>query len=128
MYIKEINFFAVHCFEGTVKVNYNRKEFLLNAGEKFMSTSGKSTFKTEQEVPSWKLGKSTFESVPLHVAIKEIEIQHNINLDYPLSISNSLYTGSISHKNLELALQAITIPFNLEYSINGKTVMLKQRP
>jgi len=122
------NYFMVQCYEGTVRVNHNNNEYILNAGESFNMNTGKTAFNPEQEIPSWKLGKSSFESVPLHVAIKEVEIQHNIILEYPKSYSNSLYTGSISHKNLDLALQAITIPFNLDYSINGKNVMLKQRP
>lgn len=122
------DFFLVQCYEGTVKVIYNNNPHILHIGDAFSSTEGKVSFERLTDAPSWTNEKSDFQSVPFSVVANELEIQYGLTVSYPPNLTMSKYTGSFSHKNLDLALQAITIPFNLEYSIKGSTVTLKARP
>tara|TARA_B100000508_G_C11434134_1_gene265088 strand:+ start:25 stop:918 length:894 start_codon:yes stop_codon:yes gene_type:complete len=118
----------VICFEGRVKVTQNSNEMYLSAGQAFSTILNSSIKEHELSSPTWVQGISRFESAPFYFVASEMERQYNIKITYPQTIENSLFTGSFSDKNLEAALQAITIPFNLEYSIKGTSVMLKQLP
>ena len=121
-------FFEVVCFEGSVQVDYNGSSHILEAGDSFKAYGGKSgQGQTSETAPTWLHSKSSFVSVPYFEVVEELERQYNIKVQLYNPESQTLFTGSFTHENLDTALQAITIPLNLSYSINGNTVMLKSK-
>ena len=72
-----------------------------------------------------KNNKSVFRSTPFSIVVDELERQYNISISGDQRNTQTLFTGSFYHENLDTALQAITIPLNLEFSINGNEVVLK---
>ena len=119
-------FFEVVCYEGRVEVVLNNEKQLLAAGQSFKSL-GSEIFaeSTRAEYPEWLDKKTIFKSVPFHQVVSELERQYDIKITGTPVENTTAFTGTFSHENLETALQAITIPLNLSYSINGKNVVLK---
>ena len=75
--------------------------------------------------PSWIANESSFTSVPLTEVFNEFERQYGIKLTYNNIAMDQLFSGSFTHKNLTLALQAVTLPMNIEYEIiDDQTIVL----
>ena len=120
------DYFEVSCYEGLVKVVYNGEEQHLSAGNVFKAfDDGVVTETTAASKPAWLDQKSTFKSIPYRFVIQEMERQFDIEISGAQTNSYTLFTGSFNNENLENALQAVTIPLNLSYTINGKNVVLK---
>ena len=69
--------------------------------------------------PVWLNDESSFENVSLQRVLEELERQfavkvtvNNVNLD-------KKFTGTFTHKNLELALKSICEPLQLTYKISN---------
>ncbi len=120
------DFFEVICYEGLVSVEYQGKTLKLPAGNAYRVYKNQE-FIPEVAVPkpTWIVGESSFQSVPFSEIILELERQYNITVSYDTSLSQTILTTSFTHKNLDAALQAITIPLKLSYDLEGKNVMLK---
>ncbi|WP_452602090.1 FecR family protein [Pontimicrobium sp. MEBiC06410] len=118
------NYFEVQCYEGSVSVTYNKTNMVLTPGKSFRVVNGNidpvSDFKTL--MPSWLNKESTFVKVPLEHVITELENYYDINIITKAIDKSILYSGSFSHTNKEVALQAVTIPLKLSYKIDGNTV------
>jgi ferric-dicitrate binding protein FerR (iron transport regulator) len=117
----------VTCYEGLVEVETAQKTLLVSAGNEFRLINNTSALVSmNSKKPSWLTGKSSFASIPLEEVFEELERQYNIKV----SLKNltfgkdETYTGSFVHNNLEDALKATTIPFNLTYKINGSDVTI----
>lgn len=122
------NYFEVTCYEGKVQVNFQNELIPLVAGQGFRAfedlAEPQETFDTQ---PSWIENRSTFKSIPFVEVIQELERQYNIQVVYDTDLNSTLITTNFSHKNLQTALQAITIPLKLSYLIDGNKVMLKRK-
>lgn len=125
-------YFEVTCFEGLVSVGYKGEETKLAAGESFLAIRGNivSADRPSTNVPSWILDESSFKSTPLSYVLSELERQYNIRVTTENVNLDQLYTGTFSNTNLNLALESISAPSNLEYTIEGKQVKIyaKDRP
>ncbi len=120
------DFFEVICYEGLVEVRYQDEKIMLPAGNEFRAYGNSSERAVTSEIkPTWLENRSNFKSIPFQEVLNEIERQFNVTLLYEGSLKTTLITTSFSHKNLEAALQAITIPLKLSYQIEGDTVKLK---
>lgn len=121
------NYFEVTCYEGLVQVGFQNEIVLLAAGKGFRAFEDliepQETFDTK---PSWIDSRSSFKSVPLVEVIQELERQYNVVVEIDPAWNHTLVTTNFTHKNLETALQAITIPLKLSYRIDGNKVMLKR--
>lgn len=119
------NFFEVSCYEGLVSVTYNGKETKIPAGTSFMVVNGKiapiSHIKTL--APSWTQDESTFNSIPLEFVLNEFQRQFNITVTTKDIDTQQLFTGSFNNKNLELALQSISIPSQIKYNLEKNKVL-----
>lgn len=126
--IERDQYFEVICYEGLVSVNYKNETVKVAAGNSYKVLNDVSQFSnnTNEKIPSWLQNSSSFKSMPYWYVIKELERQYNIVIEYDVIYENNLFTGSFIHSNLELALEAISIPLNLKYKIiSNKKVHLK---
>ncbi|RDI55015.1 FecR family protein [Flavobacterium glaciei] len=119
------NYFEVNCYEGLVSVTYNNKTINLPPGKTFRVING--TIENVEDFngqnPSWIQQESSFTKIPLDQVIAELERQYDIKIKVESVDTSKLFTGSFTHTNKEIALQAITIPLKLSYKIQGKTVL-----
>ncbi|WP_222611368.1 FecR family protein [Winogradskyella echinorum] len=122
------SYFKVTCYEGLVGVTYNNKTVNLKPGYTFQIIDGKllANEKENTAQPNWLRGESSFKSIPLKYVISEFENHYNFKINASTIDTSRLFTGSFTHKNLDLALQSITIPLNLSYSKTGKSIVLKR--
>ena len=119
-------FFEVACYEGKVAVETMNSEYTLQVGDILRLVDGKvQLITTSFSKPSWLDEKSIFKSTPIVEVLDELERQYGITISGDLRNSKSPFTGNVTHKNLEMALQAVTIPLNLTYTITGDDVVLK---
>ncbi|WP_299361061.1 FecR family protein [Winogradskyella sp.] len=122
------NYFEVTCFEGLVGVKVNGDVVKLNPKQSIKIIDGK-LLANEKEIaaqPSWLRGESNFKNTPLKHVITELENYYDIKVTVDKADALRLFSGSITHKNLDLALQSVTIPLNLSYSKSGTSIVLKR--
>ena len=121
------NYFEVVCYEGSVSVTHKSNIVTLKPGNSFLIIDGKTIAKEKETSlnPSWINNESYFKSLPFARVIREFERQYNVTIT-PNNIDlKQLFTGSFSHDNKELALKSITLPLNLNYSLqNNSTIVL----
>lgn len=122
------DYFEVTCFEGLVAVKFNGKTIELHPGNSVALIEGKqvSSKFNELTAPTWITGESSFRSIPLKYVIAELENHYNLEINSDNIDTSRLFTGSFTHKNLELALKSITIPLNLGYSKSGSSIVLRR--
>ena len=122
------NLFEVVCYEGAVKVEYNKTSRVLKPGEKFLVLNNKYIEKPIIKDPSpfWINNESAFKSMPYSQVIAEFERQYNVTFSVNTIDTNQLFTGSFAHNNLDVALQTITNPLNLAYTKNNNKISLKR--
>lgn len=126
--IERDQYFEVNCYEGLVSVTSKNETIKVPAGSSYKILNEVSQFSnnTNETMPAWLQNSSSFKSIPYKYVVNELERQYNISIEYDVRYENNLFTGSFTHSNLELALQAISIPLNLKYEvISDKKVHLK---
>ncbi len=118
-------FFEVTCFEGLVSVSFNGKETKLPAGSSFVAIDGQIVTDEKQNsiIPSWINAESTFKSIPLKFVLNEFQRQHNIIVETKNIDTNLLYTGSFSNTDANLALQSISTPSRIKFTLEGNKVL-----
>jgi transmembrane sensor len=119
------NYFEVKCYQGLVSVSYGHTNVKLPPGKTFRVLNGK--IETVEEFsaksPSWLQQESSFEKIPLDQVIAELERQYDIKIKVQDVDTSKLFTGSFTHTNKQIALQAVTIPLKLSYKLQGKTII-----
>ena len=115
----------VSCFEGKVQVQQGMKKLVLTPGQAVQILNGNwlEQTVTEGAVPSWMSKESSFNSVPLKIVFNELERQFDVDVEEDGVELNTLFSGSFSNTDLNLALESISIPTQLRYSRDGKKVL-----
>lgn len=118
------NYFEVQCYEGSVQVAYKDKKTILMPGKTFRVVKGEQIVVKDfnSENPAWLVQESSFDNVPLWQVIDELEIQYNMVISAESVNTSSLYSGSFTHNDKNIALQSVTIPLKLSYKIEGNKV------
>lgn len=116
------NYFEVICYEGLVQVRANGENTRLDPGHSYRIMDGKASRNkdSKEPLPGWINNESFFKSVPFINVILELERQYDIQVEISGINKGQLFTGKFVHEDLNLALQAITIPFNLKYNVLDK--------
>lgn len=119
--------FKVSCYEGLVQVTYNNKKIKLPAGSEFILKSGKVQKTTTVVVePYWLKNMSVFKNALVEDVFFELEKQYQIKITKSLDDNKIMFTGAFEHDNLKNAIESITQPLNLTYTIeNNKEVLIK---
>jgi transmembrane sensor len=113
------DFFEVNCFEGVVTLAYGKNLWKVLPGNVYRISNGKVTsemVKNERK-PLWMTNTSYFKKVPFYQVIEEIERQYDIEISIDSNDKNLVFTGGFTHTNLQEALDAITKPLKLTYSM-----------
>ncbi len=120
------DYFEVSCFEGLVSVGFQGEETRLPAGTSFLAIGGKiiPMENPEGTRPSWMNNESSFKSTPLSYVLGELERQYDLDVKTKNVDVDQLYTGTFSNTNLNLALQSISAPSNLSFTVEGKQVLI----
>ena len=122
------NFFEVQCHEGKVRVSNNSSKTLvtLTKGKAFrLVDNNEENWIFKQEKPAWLAGESSFINAPIKQVITALENQYRITFNTENIDVNRRFTGSFTHKDLNLALKTVFVPMNILYSQKGKTIHLK---
>ena len=125
-----VEYFEVSCYEGRVSVKLNEMTEILKPGESLRVVSGE--FKKQVDdgstEPTWIAGESSFDSAPYAEVLGELERQYGIHITKPDMDLGKRFTGKFTHENIDQALLAVTIPFDLEYEIiNAEEVAIKSK-
>jgi len=120
------NYFQVTCYSGSVEVSARNSPVVLHPNLVFRVVDGREETLTtaEKEGPGWLRGESNFRSVPFGFVIRELERQYRVTVETGEVDLQQLFTGSFSHDNLEIALEAVTVPANLRYEINENKILI----
>ena len=70
--------------------------------------------------PGWIYNESIFDDTGILNVISVLESQYDLNVTTKNIDVNLRFTGGFPNDDLEAALQAITIPLNLNFSIENK--------
>ncbi len=118
-------FFEVTCFEGLVNVSYNSMNRKLPAGSSFVVIDGilNEAKAPDSRVPSWVNQESSFTSIPLSYVLDEFERQFDIRVETRNVDLDQLFTGTFSNTNMNLALQSISTPSQINYSLEEGKVL-----
>ena len=123
------DFFEVVCYEGSVSVTYETNTEILKSGDSFLIIDGKFIAKEKETKlnPSWINNESYFKSMSFAHVLHEFERQYDVTINSQHIDVEQLFTGSFVHNNKELALKSITLPLNLNYSIeNNNSIVLSR--
>ncbi len=120
------SYFSVSCFEGMVSVAHGATVTYLKAGETLEVIDQQSSKKTlqQQTSPTWLTHRSTFTSAPYEQVLQELAWQYGITITTKNIDKTMRFTGNFVHSNIETALQSITIPMHITYTIRDKEVTL----
>ena len=118
-------FFEVTCYEGLVSVFFNDRETRLDAGSSFVAFNGSviESKVSESAQPSWMNDESSFRSIPLKFVLNELERQYDIEISIKDVDTLQLFTGTFSNTNINLALESISAPYQIQYRIEGNKVL-----
>ena len=118
-------FFEVTCYEGLVSVTYQGKEEKLPAGTSFLVVNERivPVEAPLNSVPSWVNNESSFKSIPLTYVLNEFQRQYNIKVETKNVDLTQLFTGTFSNTNINLALQSISTPSQISYTLEKNKVL-----
>lgn len=122
------NYFEVTCYEGLVSVDTQSKKHKLSPGTtlKFIDNELSINQQQTSNYPTWLDGESSFNNVTLKHVIAELQSQYNIEIFIDHIDALRKFTGSFTHKDLDLALKSVTIPLNLNYKKSGNSIVIKR--
>ena len=114
--------FYINCYEGLVSVAFNDTLIKLPAGNYLKIDAGNITAHqtASRTSPSWIKNESNFDNATLQTVLKELEIQYPIKVTTNNIDLNQRFSGSFSHKNLNLALTLICEPLHLSFTTDEK--------
>ena len=112
----------VSCFEGVVSVSLADQVITLEAGMALETKAGQplKNLLTQLKAPRWIQHESSFENAPLSEVLDELEQYYEISLQIEDIDLSKRFTGSFTHKDLDIALQSICNPLQMTYRVLDK--------
>ncbi|TKD61848.1 FecR family protein [Flavobacterium sp. ASW18X] len=118
------DYFKVTCFEGLVQVSYKDQILKLPAGHSFAVVNGTITKQSITATqPAWMQNESTFNSVPLKYVLAEFERQYDFKVETKNVDTEQLFTGTFSNSDFNVALESISTPLQLKYTVGTLNVV-----
>jgi transmembrane sensor len=105
----------VICYEGRVKVNYDKTQIILTPGESITFENGThfSTPVTSVK-PDWVDNQVSFNKENIKTVLDEVHRKYNITIELNSKDTTSLFTGKIPTNDLDVALKIISTTYHLE--------------
>jgi ferric-dicitrate binding protein FerR (iron transport regulator) len=125
----DASYFEVLCYEGKVQVKNNQETAILTQGLSFRKI-GKNKSEEGSFIntkPNWLEGESSFNNTPLQFVLAELEKQYQVKITSPTIDINTLFTGTFTNKNLNLALQTICVPLSIQFTVTDDKVVLSKK-
>lgn len=123
------NNFEVECYEGKVKVTFNKKSIFLAKGQNIavQNHSRIEAIPLTDQQPAWLGSEVKFNNNSLAEVVEELERQYDIAIQSAVN-PNESFTGTLPLKNLDAALQIISKTFHLKYekTANQKIILTKE--
>jgi len=117
--------FKVVCYEGSVGVRFQQSYLKLLPGDVAVLKEGQLVSeKNHTLLPRWIKNESSFEDTSLSLVLGELKSIYSVNIITENIDVDLRYTGSFTNLDLETALETITLPLGLRYSIENKNVIL----
>lgn len=122
--------FYVYCYEGLVKVQARDTTLMLPAGNGMRLEGGilLQEAVTIGAKPDWINGESSFENTSLSRVLEELSRQFAVSFEYDRGLSTLVasaeFSGSFTHKDLNIALKSVCQPFGLRFELSGQKVSL----
>lgn len=118
--------FYINCYEGLVSVSFSDTLIKLPAGFRLKVENGLiiANDSTMRKSPSWTANESSFDNALLTEVLQELERQYPITITAQFSNADRRFTGSFTHKDLNLALKSICDPLHLAYTIGEESVTI----
>jgi ferric-dicitrate binding protein FerR (iron transport regulator) len=124
------DYFEVACYEGKVQFeeSESKTKTILVQGQKVIKMERDFNRETVTNLqPTWLEGESIFTNTPLHLVLRELEIQYGITFEMNGGVDiNNKFTGGFVHNNLDTALTAVLVPMGIQYTLgkDNKTLLL----
>jgi ferric-dicitrate binding protein FerR (iron transport regulator) len=123
------DYFEVACYQGKVQFEEaeSKTKTILVQGQKVIKTASGFDQETITNLqPTWLEGESIFTNTPLHLVLRELEIQFGITFEMNGVDINDKFTGGFVHDNLDTALTTVLVPMGIQYTLgkDNKTVLL----
>ena len=118
--------FMVECYEGKVSVTHQATQLQLSQGQAAVLQDNLLVRKDVYvNKPVWFGKESSFDNVPIAQVLDDLKDRYEIVLNTQNIDVTLRFTGSFTHTDLDAALQTITIPLGLTYTIeNNNTVTI----
>ena len=71
--------------------------------------------------------ESSFVNKPLSKVFNTLSKEYNVEINSNSIESDTLFTGSFTHNNLQTALESICVPLGLQYTINSNSVIIHEK-
>ncbi len=123
------NQFQVGCYEGKVRVSSteNQQKILQKGDAVSLKDKKLIQEKIKETSPLWMTGESLFNSTPLGEVLDEMERQYGISFRRSQIDQDKLFTGGFNYSDLNIALESVLVPMDIEYIINGPVISLSPR-
>ncbi len=119
--ISRDDLFTVACFEGLVRVTQNDVSIELHPGKTVTLEGDDLEITTVYTTrPAWIYNESSFDDIAITDVITVLEKQYRMTVTTENIDVNLRFTGSFPNDDLEAALQAVTLPLNLNYTLDNK--------
>lgn len=116
----------VACYEGSVKVSHltSAVPVTLVQGKTvvFRSDGTRQEGSTDNAIPSWMNGASSFINASILEVFNELERQYNVTVI--ADIKDQPFSGTFQHDNLQSTLEDICDPLNLKFSLESPKEIL----
>ncbi len=119
---------AVSCYTGKVEVRSATEKVILTAGEMSVGQQilQKKRFAvSKNQKPQWNQGIFHFDNQRLRAVFATIERQYGVKITVKEVDSLRRFSGTISNKNIDMALRMVCEPMDLKYKIEGKHVLIQ---
>ncbi|MBK8599780.1 MAG: FecR family protein [Flavobacterium sp.] len=122
------NRFDVTCYEGRVKVNYDKQQLVITKGQRVSFKDGILLESPNTIVlkPEWTSQELAFVNENLSAILEEMERQYDCTFVYADINNSQLFTGTIPANNVDQALQVLATVYHLKFKkTSNNTITLE---
>ena len=117
--------FEVICYEGKVKVAYQNDELILTKGESAVVQQNELQETTHiNTAPDWTNGYSKYNKTSLPEVISDLKKYYTIKIQLPKKYEHLEFSGTLTHKNLDTALQTLFVTMEIKYVIGEDNTVI----